>query len=200
MSSFVYIAPLLNKNAFKIGKSENPISRIVELTRFYEFDFKEVYIIDCENCTDAYKIESLLHIVCNKKRVFFDYDGGTEFFSYEVYEKLLFVANTIVEINKLKISRMPPIEDIKVFEVVKSNDVELLLNSLTNKLKHKRLEYNITQKQLAKITGMSIRTIQRMEDSGVITLINFIRILKALDLDSILSEFQIDIPEKQRSR
>ena len=197
--SFVYIAPLINKTAFKIGKSEDPINRIMSLTRFYDFDFKEISMINCENIARSYKIESLLHSVCESKRIIFEHDGGTDFFSYEIYDKLMSMINILIEINKFQTKRMPPIENIRNIQVIKNDDIEDLLISLSNKIRYKRLEYNISQGQMGKITGVDIKTIRRMEKRCAGTVPNFIRILRVLDLDGILSEFEVNMPQRQRA-
>lgn len=197
--SYVYIAPLVNKKAFKIGKADDPTNRLALLTRYYEFDFKEISLINCGNIIDAYRIENLLHAACENKRVIFEYDGGTEFFDYVIYDKLLSIVNNLVEINQFQIEKIAPISSIKNVTLVQ-DDIDCLLNALTRKMKNKRLSYNISQEKLAKITGVSLNTIKNTESTGNVTLVSFVKILKALDLDSILSEFEVETPLRKRCR
>ena len=198
--SFVYIAPLKNKTAFKVGKSNSPAERIMSLTRFYDFEFEDISVIDCKSQDGAYRLEGLLHSVCETQRVVFEYDGGTEFFAYGIYGKLLSVVTIVAEMNGYIVTKMPSVESIVILKDVKHDDIDCMLNAIANKVKNKRLGYNISQVQLATICGLSRRTIQNMEDDAIVTLPHFIRILKALDLDHVLSELEVDVPMRQRAR
>ena len=57
---------------------------------------------------------------------------------------------------------------------------EEILQKLVTKMINKRKKMNLTQKELAEVTGVSFRTIQKLETGGNITLINFIAILRGL--------------------
>jgi len=198
--TFVYIAPLVNKRAFKIGKAINPQERILGLTRFYEFNFEDISLINCKEASRSYKVEYLLHSACESKRIIYEYDGGTEFFDYCIYEKAMEIVKDVALINEYTIDKMAPIVDIKGLQDIKTDEIELLLNALCNKIKNKRLGYNMTQNQLAKVTGIGLRTIRNIENDGNTTLPNFIRVLKALDLDYILSDLEVETPMKERAR
>jgi len=200
--SFVYIAPLADKVAFKIGKSSKPEERIFQLNRFYKFDFNNISIIDCKENIDAFRLENLLHSACDNKRIIYDYDGGTEFFDYTIYDKIMEIVKNVLGILQYPINKMRPIVDIKNIKNRKSvedDEIETLLVSITNKIRNKRLGYNMTQKQLAKVTGLGIRTIRYLEANRKINLTTFIKVLKALDLDYLFSELEVDIPSRERA-
>lgn len=57
------------------------------------------------------------------------------------------------------------------------------LTDIQKKIRQYRIESSITQKELASITGLSLRSIQRFEGGGDISLENFLKILIALNLD-----------------
>ncbi len=79
--AFVYIAPLRDQTAFKVGKAIAPSSRLSQLLRFYDFNTDEIIIIDCGTADHAYAFETLLHKACRNLRVALPYDGGSEFWS-----------------------------------------------------------------------------------------------------------------------
>ena len=199
--SFIYIAPLVDKTSYKIGKSRNPSNRILALSKYYHFDFKNIDFIDCKSETDAYKFENILHCACDKSRVIMEYDGGTEFFDFKTYEDTLSLVKIVIKMNDFDLIKMPDVTNIKNFDAIEQDDIKCLMNSITNKLKNKRLEYNISQKQLAIIAGISPNTIRNMESNNFsITLENFIKVLKSLDLDHLLSDFEVCSPTRKRSR
>ena len=197
--SLVYIAPLLNKTAFKVGKSEDPKDRLSQLSRFYEFDPTNILLVDCKCSKNAYNIESLFHSICNKQRVILENDGGTEFFSYDIYNKFISIVNNIVELHQYTISHLVlSQQDLLNINEIKTDDVSRFLNALSIKLKNKRLEYNISRIQLSKISGVNVPNIKRFETIGQISLKNFIGLLKSLNLDYLLSEFEVEKPDRLR--
>ena len=58
--------------------------------------------------------------------------------------------------------------------------------SLCSRLESERLQRNITQAELARQAGISVRTVRRMEKGEGISLATFIRVLKALQLEDRL--------------
>ena len=135
-----------------------------------------------------------------RKGCFFEYDGGNEFFSFDTYDRIMSVIDSLIDLHGFDLTQMPDAASLKMIDPVKSDDLECIVNALTNKIRNKRLEYNITQEQLSKVTGLSVRTIRHMESSNAsMSLNNFIKVLKALDLDYILSEFEVDLPLRQRA-
>jgi transcriptional regulator with XRE-family HTH domain len=59
-------------------------------------------------------------------------------------------------------------------------------------IKHKRLEQNKTQAQVAKDAGINRWTISQIENGESITISTLIQILRVLDLLHLLSIFEID--------
>ncbi len=70
------------------------------------------------------------------------------------------------------------------FSIATSEQIEDFLSGQLNKI---RLTRNFTQAQLAKESGVAIRTIRRFENGQTVTLNTFIRLLMALDLQSNLA-------------
>lgn len=68
--------------------------------------------------------------------------------------------------------------------------------SLCSRLELERLRRNITQADLARQAGVSVRTIRRMEKGEGISLATFIRVLKALRLEERLDAL---LPEQDIS-
>lgn len=58
--------------------------------------------------------------------------------------------------------------------------------ALCSRLETERLQRNITQAELARQAGISVRTVRRMEKGEGISLATFIRVLKALRLEDRL--------------
>lgn len=58
------------------------------------------------------------------------------------------------------------------------------LSELGERLKNYRIDYPMTQKELADRSGISVRSISRFENGEDISLSAFLRILNALELDN----------------
>lgn len=69
------------------------------------------------------------------------------------------------------------------------------LEDLSKKLKEYRINYPMTQQELADRSGVSARSISRFESSGDITLSNFVKLLDALKLSDKLD---LLIPDQSR--
>jgi len=197
----VYIAPLKNRQAFKVGKSEDPKTRLLGLMRFYDFDFANVQVVDCgKSRNGAYEMEHSLHCACSGKRVVFQYDGGTEFFSYSLYEQAVEVAKSMAVMRGFSFGRMDLPSEVPKNARISLDELELVMCSLATKLKNKRLGYNMTQQQLADMTGVAVRTVRYMESgSRGVTLANFVKALQALDLDYIFRDLEVETPMRMRA-
>ena len=68
----------------------------------------------------------------------------------------------------------------------------VILRELGSRLARMRLESNYTQAALAEQSGVSKRTLERMEAGGSTQLVNLVRVCRALDL---LDRFEALIPE-----
>lgn len=69
------------------------------------------------------------------------------------------------------------------YTLLSDNKIEA---SLCSRLESERLRRNITQAELARQAGISVRTVRRMEKGEGISLATFIRVLKALRLEDRL--------------
>ena len=71
-------------------------------------------------------------------------------------------------------------------EIINELTDETILNELGSRIKKRRIQANITQEMLSYEAGISKRTIERLESGESVQLNSFIRILRALDLLSLL--------------
>ncbi len=70
----------------------------------------------------------------------------------------------------------------------KSLSDEQILTELTQRVKQRRLNLNITQEELSKRAGVHVQTIKNFESGKTTTLFTFIQILRAFgDLDALSS-------------
>ena len=192
--SFVYIAPLADETAFKIGKAIAPSSRISQLSRYYEFDAPRVLIVNCRTVNNAFSLESLLHKACEGKRTFMPYEGGTEFFSHGVYEEAVNIVQSVCKINgyaTVPYTRAPTEDPI--------DEARLIIEAFSSKIRARRLELDLSQAELAERSGVCVRTIGRIEkycDSGFQ---NLVAVLRALSLEHLFGELEVDIPLRRRA-
>jgi DNA-binding XRE family transcriptional regulator len=193
--AFVYIAPLSDGTAFKVGKAIAPSSRLSQLLQYYDFDTKNILIVDCKLVENAYVFESILHKACRKMQHLLPYDGGTEFFSSDVYSDAIAIAESVCRINGY---RTVPFIRQKNEDPI--DEAGLIVASFSNKIRARRLELNITQAQLADVAGVAKRTVERIENSGGATFYNIVCVLRSLDLEYLFSELEITAPLRKRAR
>jgi len=177
----VYIAPLKNKTAFKIGKSKEPNKRLNQLSRFYDFSEGETIIIQCDDEQQSYRIESCLHEAFEKHNVSMDFDGGTEFFNYTQFPEAVSMASILCKINGL-----PKIGFCQNQEIKKAEKSEKLAIQIANRIKSKRIEKNLQQKELSKLAKISSSTLQRLEKNGQCNLDALTKIICALKMQDEL--------------
>jgi len=67
-----------------------------------------------------------------------------------------------------------------------------VLQKIAERLKEYRLQQNTTQLDLAQNTGVSLNVIQRVETGKPVSTLNFIAVLRGLDL---LENFDVAFPE-----
>jgi DNA-binding XRE family transcriptional regulator len=199
MMEFVYMVTLKNKEAFKIGRSRDPQARIAYLNKFYEFDLEQVYWTGCHKESGyGARLEKTLHFVFSENRVLFEHDGGSEFFRYSVYDRAREMMKELAELHGNSIEELSLAQQIRD-SAVDDNEVDLLLEGLMHKSRCRRLELNMTQHQLSRITGLGRSTIKNLETKGITTLRNFIKIMKALDMDHVFSEWEAIFVERKRA-
>jgi DNA-binding XRE family transcriptional regulator len=173
----VYLAPLSNKTAFKIGKSIEPNKRLNHLSRFYDFCPSETLIIQCVTEKQSFQIESCLHKALENHNVSLDFEGGTEFFNYTKFKEAVAIGDLLCSLNGLlKLSFK------KDTSIQKAPSSEILATQIANRVKSERIEQNLKQKELAKLAAVGVRTVQRLEIDGQCTLDCFVKIVCALKM------------------
>lgn len=70
------------------------------------------------------------------------------------------------------------------------------LSELSERLKNYRINYPMTQKELADRSGISVRSVSRFENGEDISLSAFLRILKALELDNRVDMLVPDLSKR----
>jgi DNA-binding XRE family transcriptional regulator len=192
--SFVYIAPLSDGTAFKVGKAIAPSSRLSQLLRYYDFDTNNILIVDCNTVEQAYEFESILHKACRNMQRLMPYDGGTEFFAHNVLHDAIKIAESVCQINGY---RTVPFIRQKNEDPI--DEAGLIVASFSNKIRARRLELNLTQAQLADLAGVGKRTVERIENSDNATFYTMVRVLRSLDLEYLFSELEITDPFRKRA-
>ena len=76
-----------------------------------------------------------------------------------------------------------------------SHPVQRWLDLLSDRLARHRLNLNLTQGELARSAGISLRTMARFESGEPVQLESFLRVLMALGLDDGLHRLVPDVPE-----
>lgn len=192
--AFVYIAPLRDHTAFKVGKAIAPSSRLSQLLRFYDFATDEILIIDCGTADHAFAFETLLHKACKNLRVALPHDGGTEFFAHSVHGEVIEIANAVCRINGFE--RIPFVRQKNAGPV---DETSLIVSAFASAIRARRLEMNISQAEMAALAGLSKRTVERIENSGQATFHNMVAALRALNLESMFSTFELSPQVRQRA-
>ena len=70
------------------------------------------------------------------------------------------------------------------------------LKEISRRLRNYRVEYPLTQKQLADISGVSLRSIQRFEKGEDIQFSNLIKLLNAMQLEGNLYALIPDVTKR----
>ncbi|MCZ6804968.1 MAG: GIY-YIG nuclease family protein [Proteobacteria bacterium] len=192
--SYVYIAPLADDTAFKVGKAIAPSSRLTQLLRYYEFDTSRILIVNCKTVGNAFELESILHKSCSKKQKLMPYDGGTEFFSFDAYDKAITIVQSVCSINDYQ-----TIPFVRQKREKPADEAGLIVDAFSNKIRARHLELNLTQAEVAKLANLSKRTIEHIENHGKSMFYNMVCVLRVLDLEYLFSELEITAPLRQRA-
>ena len=178
--SYLYILPLKDKTAFKIGVSKSPMKRITQLLNFYNVEKEIITIIRCSGMNEAFQLESFLHSALDASQVLFDYDGGTEFFKYSEYQSIMELCSSLCKFGKYSIVPFELDATLKPLAPIK-----IETNKFATLLKRKRLELNISQTELAKVSNVSKRTVERFEKTGQATFENVLQMFSALGIKDV---------------
>lgn len=81
-----------------------------------------------------------------------------------------------------------------IWEIIMT--IKAQLEELQRKIKRYRIEKELTQKDLALMTGLSVRSIQRFEGGGDISLENYLKIIDALGLSDMVINSIPDMDER----
>jgi DNA-binding XRE family transcriptional regulator len=193
---FVYLAPLKDKSAFKIGKAQMPDRRLRTLAKFYEFDLTSCVVVNC--CwTDAaaYRLEWFLHEVCDPYRTPLPKSGGTEVFGYEIFDAAVEAAQAIAKVAgySTRLYQEPAVDGEGVEE-------KELAERLAGKVKASRLSLNLSQSKLAEMSGVSRGTVCSIEGGGNVSVGHFLKVCMTLGIDDRLLPGEVETPLRQRAQ
>lgn len=180
--SFVYIVALRDKTAFKVGKTDDLNVRLVTLSGHHDFSVDLVKLFKCHDSKSAYKFETALKNICNKRMVIHLHDGGTEFFDFSIWDEVIDMAERIAKISGF--TDVSPQEN----ESDPLLSLDDMIKNFISRAKCLRLNSNITIAELAKMARVGIRTVDRFENNGNVSLKNAISILHALKAGDSLKE------------
>jgi DNA-binding XRE family transcriptional regulator len=175
--SFVYIAPLTDRSAFKVGKAIAPSSRLSQLLRYYDFDTSQILIANCNTQDNAFALESILHKACEGKRLFMPYDGGTEFIDFNLFAEAICIARAVCRINGFQ-----TIPFVRQRDENPVDETSLIVDAFANKIRARRLDLNLRQSDVAKLAGVAKRTVERIENHGQSTFHNMVSVSRAFTL------------------
>ena len=192
--SYVYIAPLRDGSAFKVGKSSDPSNRLLDLSKYYEFDTEGILVINCNTDKESFNMESILHKSCSSMRVHFPFDGGTEFFEYELLDSAMGIAINVCEINNYSTMKFSPEADVQT-----GCDAEIIIESMSKKIRARRLLMNLTHKDLAEGSKVSTRTIARLEGGLNVSFHSMVKVVVELGISDFFSSFKLEETSRMRA-
>ncbi len=177
MPSFLYILPLEDKSSFKVGKSKHTTQRFNHLSRFYQFDASMSIKIECNSDNQAYKFESMIHMLLDEYRITLPFDGGTEFFKYSS----LSYCNSIIKLlaNQYKL----PISHIQHNQILPEK-LQQDMSTLIEQIKNQRILLKLTQHKVAELVDIDRTTYGLFENykSQNISFYTILQILNVLGL------------------
>ena len=194
MKSCVYIAPLRDGSAFKVGKSDKPMRRLTQLSYLHDFNLDKIVVLQCPTVEQTFRTESLLHYVLEEQQSFQTGDGGTEFFSMDGYDTAVQVCVAIVR-SKKSHRFLKFVVDTSVEVPIPSDVIRF---KVAEKIRDRRLGMNLTLSALAKAAGVSQRTVERLEHNGQINLDNLSKIVSVMGLDLLSAD--VNKSDRKRAR
>jgi len=195
-NSYVYLFPLKNRSAFKIGKSNNPKKRFSTLLKFYDLDYHNTILFKCQSENDAYIIENILHKSFKNNKYIFEYEGGTKFFNYNILPDVKSMIKLLSNNYTIKLESLPKPSEL-LDDFIPTNNIMLI--KLGNAIKRKRILLHITQSQLSNITNTTRQTIAKLENGkGNASINTVLTIMDALSMTDFINELYNDNSELNR--
>lgn len=176
--SYIYIAPLKDQTAFKIGMSLCPHERLRGLARYYRFNLDEILIMNCDGHGGTVTIEKAMHSIMHPHKRLQPFQAGSEFYDYSAYRVALSLLDSIAEVGGFVICHM----EADFIDDRPFSPIDLSLSALGKRCASRRLNLNITQSELAKKAGVGLRTIQRLESGMCSTTESLIKVMKSLEM------------------
>lgn len=203
MKSYIYILKESNKPLIKIGKSNNPHARLINLNAIHSFSLYESYVIEVGSEEAAYRCETALHNLFNKNRKIQHGDGGTEFFDDCIIPDVENICELIAKDNNSKIDKdyfkrfFVGVDNV-IYQTNNCDNITATLFNIGQRCKSLRLNKNIKQEDLAQICSLSVGTIKSAEQ-GKVKLENLLKILSVLG-DNTLNEILNNILPSENQR
>jgi DNA-binding XRE family transcriptional regulator len=172
----VYIAPLKDKSAFKIGMSREPLRRLTELSYLYDIDAQKVVVLKCESASAAFRVESELQCLFVDEAEPVEGVGGTEFYSHKVYDAAVEICCVLCRAKGYSFVKFVPDKS-----VVPPSGADITQRRAAMAVKERRIGLGLTQQDLAQRASVSRRTVERF---GQAEFGNFAKIVTALGIGS----------------
>jgi len=186
--SYLYIAPLENKNGLKIGKTHDLHERLKQLSAIFNFNQNEIKFVSCSGELTSTDLEKILHKTFKPFKII-ENGYGNEFFTYNIIKDLLNTLNVICKIYNYQIES---IDNTDIF--VDYSKTDKILIHIGNIIKNRRLLLNIGQFQLASKAGVSRKTLCRIENGEKnnynISLKTLVQIFNVLELTWIFNNLK----------
>ena len=176
---FVYTFTIKKLGVFKVGISVEPVKRVEGLSKFYDLDDDSVMIYNFMDRSKARSAEAFVKCLLKKYQKIMPYDGGTEFFELAYLEdckKIL--ESSVVAIHSVSAK----VDLMNKHEVI--NEAELSAAEIGQSIKIKRKEIGMTQCELSQATGVSKRTVERLESGESVCLSNALAVLNKLGISA----------------
>lgn len=203
MKSYIYFFKESENSLVKIGKSDNPHSRLISLKNTHKFLPHESFVVEVESADAAFAYENSLHKMFGNERNIQSGNGGTEFFNDCILEDAKTMAhiiaknnNTTVDTNYFK--RFFVGVDNPIYEPNGGDRIETLLIQIGDRCKCLRLNKNITQEELAEACSLALGTIKAAE-RGKVKLENMLKIMLVLGETTFLDMLD-DVEATSRCR
>lgn len=150
---FIYVAPLLCGESFKVGVSKQPEERLTWLSQYYSFAWGRC--VAYSSPTELFHVERMIHKHWEDFSIAYPYDGGTEFLRVEC---LGAVRQMLDSLNMPGAIITTPDELPLPLE-----EQELLAARVAHAIRTRRLLLNISQTTAAQMSKVSKRTVERIE-------------------------------------